>query len=348
MFVYSVSHDLRTPLVNLQGFSKELRQGGRGPARAAGRRADPGRRPGPGGRRSWTRRWPKSVGFIQTAVGRLGGIIDALLRLSRAGRVEYRREAVDVAAGRPASWARSRGRSPSSGRRSGSATCRRPGATATAVEQVFANLVGERPDLPGPGPARAGRGRVPPPDAGRVGCTYFVRDNGLGIPAAAPAEAFQALPAAPPGGRGRARAWGWRSSAAWSSGTAGGSGSSPRRARGVPSSSPLPAPPAGAGTVESMRTRRAADHPAGRGRRGPRPPDPAEPPGGRGGQPDRPRQGRAGGTRLHPLPGGVRRPGRRTARSWSCSTSTCPGWTGSRCCASSRPTRRPTSSRSSC
>ncbi len=39
-----------------------------------------------------------SLRYLQTAVTRAAGIIDALLRLSRAGRVEYQRAEVDVGA----------------------------------------------------------------------------------------------------------------------------------------------------------------------------------------------------------------------------------------------------------
>src|SRR5205085_5108566 len=38
----------------------------------------------------------EAIQFIQTAVLRLAGIIDALLRLSRIGRVEYRWQKVEV------------------------------------------------------------------------------------------------------------------------------------------------------------------------------------------------------------------------------------------------------------
>ena len=141
MFVYSVSHDLRSPLVNLQGFSKELEKGGRDrrPARRGGRTAG---RAGPG-RALLDRKMAKSIGFIQTAVLRPRRIIDALLRLSRAGRVEYRWEAVDVGrvvaqvvAARPGHDRRARGGRP--GRR----PAPRRGATAPRSSRCSATWSG--------------------------------------------------------------------------------------------------------------------------------------------------------------------------------------------------------------
>ena len=141
MFVYSASHDLRSPLVNLQAFSQELslvlasiRQLIVGSDWPAERTAQ-----------SLTLidvDMQRGIRFIQTAVTRLDGIIDALLRLSRAGRVEYQPQWIDTnqmvgrilesmastvvdrgvvleVADLPACW-----------------------GDPTAVEQVFANLIG--------------------------------------------------------------------------------------------------------------------------------------------------------------------------------------------------------------
>ena len=141
MFVYSVSHDLRSPLVNLQGFSEELSLSCRDLRDLFGRDdvPEPVRRRG---MQLMDRDIEESIRFIQAAVGRLARIIDALLRLSRAGRVEYQWQQVnlsttvgkivdalhdtitakgaEVAVGElPPAW-----------------------GDPTALEQVFANLIG--------------------------------------------------------------------------------------------------------------------------------------------------------------------------------------------------------------
>jgi signal transduction histidine kinase len=185
MFVYSVSHDLRSPLVNLQGFSKELELIGRDLGKAIDQDGVPAevRRKA---RALIGTEMAESIGFIQTAVTRLSGIIDALLRLSRAGRVEYRQQAVEVAPIVKRVVAALRG------------TMEERSATIlvgdlppaqgdpTAIEQVFANLIGnalnyldrERPgriEVFAAGPD----GTVEGLDPGLI--VYAVKDNGLGI-----------------------------------------------------------------------------------------------------------------------------------------------------------------------
>jgi PAS domain S-box-containing protein len=190
LFVYSVSHDLRSPLVNLEGFSDELLYTSRDLATAL---ADDRIPPEVRGRVADLVEGGmlESVTFIRTAVGRLSRIIDALLRLSRAGRVEYQPQPVDVTTvvRRVADALH------------GTATEKKaeiivgdvPPAWGdpTAVEQVFANLVGNA--LNYLDPARPGRVEIggAPEGGGKV--TYFVRDNGLGVPAAHLPKLFQAF-----------------------------------------------------------------------------------------------------------------------------------------------------------
>ncbi len=190
MFVYSVSHDLRSPLVNLQGFSEELSLSCRD-LRELFRRDDvpePVRRRG---MQLMDRDIEESIRFIQAAVGRLARIIDALLRLSRAGRVEYQWQPVDLAdtVGKIVDALHDS----ITAKKAQVAVGELPPAWGdpTALEQVFANLIGNAvqyldPDRPGRieidgAGAEAGADGLPP--GLRV---YRVRDNGLGIP-----EAYQ-------------------------------------------------------------------------------------------------------------------------------------------------------------
>lgn len=193
MFVYSVSHDLRSPLVNLEGFSEELRiaiqdlqtilADERIPAdlrRSALEVCEGGVR--------------ESVGFVRTAVGRLGRIIDALLRLSRAGRVVYQPQTLDIAmiARRVVDAMRRTAEERKAEVTVGElpAACGDP----VAVEQVFANLISNA--LNYLDPARPGRvevGVLPDGELPTGVRTYYVQDNGIGIPVAYQPKLFQAL-----------------------------------------------------------------------------------------------------------------------------------------------------------
>jgi PAS domain S-box-containing protein len=196
-FVYSVSHDLRSPLVNLQGFSAELEMTCREIAETFGAAEVPAavreraaRLIEPG--------MTEPIHFIRTAVTRLSGIIDALLRLSRAGRIDYQLRSVDLneVVQRVVDSMR--------------VTLAERGAEivlhplpavrgdATAVEQIFANLIGNA--LNYLDPARQGVIEVGVIE-GATSCekdnpplvTCFVRDNGRGLPAACQDKVFKAF-----------------------------------------------------------------------------------------------------------------------------------------------------------
>jgi PAS domain S-box-containing protein len=198
MFVYSVSHDLRSPLVNLEGFSDELRTSvrdlaelladGQIPTAVRTKAAD-----------LVTSGMGESVAFIRTAVSRLSRIIDALLRLSRAGRLSYQRQELDIGLIVRRVVDSLHGTVVEKQAEVIVGDLPRAVGDQTAVEQVFANLIGNA--LNYLDPARAGRveigGRAgqPDPDGGTdpTGNTYFVKDNGLGIDPAYLPKLFQAF-----------------------------------------------------------------------------------------------------------------------------------------------------------
>jgi signal transduction histidine kinase len=197
MFVYSVSHDLRSPLVNLQGFSKELSlvcEDIRTILNDAALPADARKR----GLDLVDSEMGQSIRFIQTAVMRLANIIDSLLRLSRAGRVELHCSQVDlnVTVGRVVEALH------------GTVTERRAKVAVqplpfvwgdpTVLEQIFGNLIGNALnylDPARPGLVEVGA-RTPAEENGHAAhglLTCYVRDNGLGIPQAYHQKVFQAF-----------------------------------------------------------------------------------------------------------------------------------------------------------
>jgi signal transduction histidine kinase len=191
LFVFSVSHDLRAPLVNLQGFSEELRMS------CEELRAVQADATLPETLRVRVTRSlddvTTSLRFIQSGVCRLSLIIDALLRLSRAGRVEYnwqnvnvhetvdrivdslqqtiaQRDATVLIDALPNVW-----------------------GDPVAVEQIFGNLLANALnylDVKRPGVIRVS-GAVAEDNPEQV--VYRVEDNGVGIPAGQQGKVFQAF-----------------------------------------------------------------------------------------------------------------------------------------------------------
>ncbi|WP_025598494.1 sensor histidine kinase [Burkholderia sp. WSM2230] len=193
MFIYSVSHDLRVPLVNLQGFSKELIRACDELRAAVGNSSIDEKT-----RQRIARVVDEDIGealhYLQTAVLRASHIIDALLRLSRIGRVEYRHQKVEVRDIVPRVVDAMQGSIRA--RRAQVQVGDLPAVwgDATALEQVFANLIGNAVNYLDP--SREGRieiGTTPAPPGVQSLRIFYVRDNGLGIPAIALPRLFNAF-----------------------------------------------------------------------------------------------------------------------------------------------------------
>jgi PAS domain S-box-containing protein len=98
-FTNIVSHDLRAPLVNLKGFSTELRQSietlRQSEEALLANLPEPERAMVA---QELQETMPEALGFIETAVNRMDHLTAALLRLARAGRRELHMEALDAGA----------------------------------------------------------------------------------------------------------------------------------------------------------------------------------------------------------------------------------------------------------
>lgn len=201
-FIYSVSHDLRSPLVNLQGFSKELAMA----CTEIDALLDDDGLPAAFRARMTAivdAEVRESVHYIRTAVSRASGIIDSLLRLARVGRVELRSQRVSVAEIVKDIIDAMRATIAAKGATVAAGPLDDAWGDPTAVEQVFANLIGNAVNYLDPsrqGTIEIGMtetaGDSPPArkeSSAAAMRTYYVRDNGLGIPKSALPRVFSAF-----------------------------------------------------------------------------------------------------------------------------------------------------------
>jgi PAS domain S-box-containing protein len=186
-FVYIVSHDLRAPLVNVQGFVRELEESCKHLKEVL--QTYP----------NWEICWPGlspilneemggALHYISASAAKFERLIDALLGLSRQGRQDYHLTRVNVWDLATNAVATFRQAIIEAGAEVEVDELPSVTADATALGQVFSNLIGNclkyrSPDRPLK--IEVG-GQV---EAGMV--HYWVRDNGLGIPEYGKTRLFQ-------------------------------------------------------------------------------------------------------------------------------------------------------------
>jgi signal transduction histidine kinase len=179
-FAYIVSHDLRSPLVNVMGFTAELEAAAK-PLTVLLERAE-AEAPGivtEDARTAVRVDLPESIGFIRTSTQKMDRLINAILQLSRQGRRILSPEPVDMARLVQGIADNLKHRSTELGAEIEVAPAM-PSVISDrlALEQIFSNLVENALKYLKPG--RPGRiaitGRT---DAGRI--VYEVSDNGRGI-----------------------------------------------------------------------------------------------------------------------------------------------------------------------
>lgn len=104
-FAYIVSHDLRSPLVNIMGFTSELEELGKDIFRrigelagvpAGGPPADIADIPLDGPDKQLSADFSEALGFIKSSIARMDRLISAILNLTREGRREFQPERINT------------------------------------------------------------------------------------------------------------------------------------------------------------------------------------------------------------------------------------------------------------
>lgn len=188
-FVYIVSHDLRAPLVNIQGFCNEL-QWSCDELSEFARNVDlPSE--------SLSRLQsivdddiPGALRFITAGTAKFERLINALLRLSRTGRQVYTFEPLDMESLAQETVDMLQGTIDEKGATVQLEPMPEAFGDRTAVGQVLGNLIGNALNyLKTEGGGEIVVGGGPSPEYG--GTCYWVRDNGQGIPEASMERIFQ-------------------------------------------------------------------------------------------------------------------------------------------------------------
>ncbi|WP_375460133.1 ATP-binding protein [uncultured Enterovirga sp.] len=174
-YAYIVSHDLRAPLVNVMGFTKELATL-KPELLAAGILP-----PEADARAEVERDFDEAIGFISAAIQKMEGLINAILRLSREGRRSFAPERLDMT--RLVQGLADAQRHQADVAHATVEVGALPDIVAdrVAVEQVFGNLLDNAVKYLDP--ARPGRVSITGTSLGRH-VRYRVEDNGRGIAAA--------------------------------------------------------------------------------------------------------------------------------------------------------------------
>lgn len=95
-FLYITTHDLRSPLVNIQGFSRNLASYLEDFRSACGRVSGLPEDEHAKIKELFTQKAPEALGFILDSSRKMDALITALLKVSRAGRVEVKAETLDM------------------------------------------------------------------------------------------------------------------------------------------------------------------------------------------------------------------------------------------------------------
>ncbi len=180
-FAYIVSHDLRAPLVNIMGFTSEL-EALRDDvfARLAALREAPAADADPAADEALAADFREALGFIKASIDKMDRLINAILRLSREGRREFRPEIVDAKALAEAIAGSFAHRLQETGATLSIGSLPSIETDRLALEQVFTNLVDNA--IKYQGTAAEPRIEMTGRFDGRS-VVYDVSDNGRGIDA---------------------------------------------------------------------------------------------------------------------------------------------------------------------